>query len=157
MAEDDSKAISIDAFLKIQEQTTFATVEAIENNTDLVKITPWLPAHGCLCNSAFSVRKEFVQSVTPTEQTHQCCGKILRVVSVAFAENATLSPRDLLAQRTADEPTTIPRTAGAITQMAAPMFPPQMSTTMFPAMSGYTSSLPIWSSASAAYTDLINC
>lgn len=85
--------LSVDDFLAQQsEYELLATVEAVEDNPDLVKLTPWLSSGGgtCLCHYALNIPKESIESLHPTGDRHACCGKVLRVASIRFKEGATL-------------------------------------------------------------------
>jgi hypothetical protein len=92
--------VSVDEFLKDQSAPKFvATVEAIEGRPDSVKITPWLASSKeCLCHMAIVIRKTALQGVTPTGDTHLCCGKTLKVVEVHFKQGETLVIEDVFNQ-----------------------------------------------------------
>jgi len=61
-----------------------ATIEPI-SGSDKVSVTPWQPDRGCLCHAALDLPRSAIASVTITENTHNCCGKQLRVVAMEFA------------------------------------------------------------------------
>jgi hypothetical protein len=92
--------IDLDSFLTSQDHPSLkATVERVEGEADLVKITPWLPEMGgCMCSAAIKVTKSAIEWVKPTDDTHYCCGKTLRVVEVQFKEAQAISLNDLFAQ-----------------------------------------------------------
>lgn len=78
--------ISIDALLSQQSGLrpgTRATVKA--DSDDRVKVTPVTDGEGCACSYAITVNKADIDAVTPTGDTHDCCGERLLVVEVAFA------------------------------------------------------------------------
>lgn len=94
-----AEKMSLDELLSHQSLlTSVATVEAVEDEENLVKITPWVRGVGCLCNLALKLPKESIASVTPTGDMHFCCGKSLRVVEINFNEGSSISLRDLFAQ-----------------------------------------------------------
>lgn len=98
-----SDHLSIDEFLKDQSSSKFtATVEAIEDKPDLVKVTPWVAAsRTCLCHLAINVRKSSLEGVTPTGDTHVCCGKSLKIVELHFKKGETLTAEDVFSQLSA--------------------------------------------------------
>lgn len=99
MADTAKKNISIDELLDQQKQAQFvATVEPTDD-PDTVKITPFVPNVGCLCETAFRVPKTAIESVTPTGQRHLCCGKNLIVVEVKFKDGATLPVSQIFEQQ----------------------------------------------------------
>jgi len=96
---EEIKPLSLDALFKQQEQSYKVTVEAVEGDPQKVKITPWTKSGGCNCSAALTVNKDSIESVTPTGETHDCCGKTLLVVTPKFKENATLTILDVLKER----------------------------------------------------------
>jgi hypothetical protein len=83
--------IPIDDFLERQSKPVrlLVTIEAVSDDDERVKVTPYVAEVGCLCSRALTVRKDVIESVTITDDVHVCCGKRLTVVEVAFAD-ATL-------------------------------------------------------------------
>lgn len=80
-----SKKMSIDELLSMQSLNIFkGTIELVENNLDLVKVTPWIPVGGCLCQLAINISTSAIDSVELTGETHLCCGKTLQVVEITF-------------------------------------------------------------------------
>lgn len=99
MAESNPRSMALAAFLKEQEVSGLvATVEAIPEKPKFVKVTPWVQSAGCLCRYAVDVPEGSIKSVTPTGQTHPCCGKVLKVVEVQFQDDATLKTSDVFGQ-----------------------------------------------------------
>ena len=93
------EAVSLDEFLKAQEQATFvATIEEIRDRPECVKLTPWMAPGGCLCSAALEVPRDTIESVTPTGNTHYCCGKVLRVGEIRFKEGAKIAVEQVFAQ-----------------------------------------------------------
>jgi hypothetical protein len=91
--------ISVDEVLSDQLKTSFsATVEAIEGKPDLVKITPWTAASGCLCRLSMNINKSSLEGVSPTGDTHVCCGKTLKVVELHFRKGESIALEDVLGQ-----------------------------------------------------------
>jgi hypothetical protein len=86
MAEDK---ISLDQLLQRQEKSSAlrATIESIDGNNDVVKITPYVANVGCLCSFAINIPKKFIKTVSPTGENHICCGKQLIVVSIEFTDD----------------------------------------------------------------------
>lgn len=97
-----TEKLSLDDFLEKQTSASLtnlkATVEAIKDEPDHVKITPWFSTMGCLCSMAIKVSKSAIASVSLTDDTHSCCGKVLRVVEVEFKEGEKISLDDLFTQ-----------------------------------------------------------
>src|ERR1051325_3854648 len=93
------RKMSVEEFLSTQATpTSVATVEAVENEPELLKLTPWVSGVGCLCQLAVKVPKKAIESVSPTGDTHYCCNKALRVVEVHFRKDSSLPLSDLFAQ-----------------------------------------------------------
>ena len=89
MEETNKNRVSLDEFLAEQSKAAvllLATVEPVPDNKDAVRITPWRADAGCLCNLAFTVPKNAIDHLVPTEERHTCCGKSLRVVEVHVDE-----------------------------------------------------------------------
>lgn len=96
----NKSAISIDELLKQQtsQQNTFiATIQATDDD-NRIKITPYYPENGCMCSKSITVNKNTIESVTPTGETHFCCGKKLAVVEINFKENAKIDLSDIISQ-----------------------------------------------------------
>src|SRR5215475_13243705 len=75
-----------------------ATLEAVVNEKDQVKITPFLSNGGCQCHMGIKMSKEAIQSLALTGETHHCCGKTLQVVEVQFKKGAGISLSEVLQQ-----------------------------------------------------------
>jgi hypothetical protein len=94
-----TKRLSVEQLLEAQSHQPFkGTLEGVEGRPEDVKITPWLPRSGCLCDLSFTIRSSAIEFVTATETRHVCCGKSLRVVEVGFVENATIRIEELFGQ-----------------------------------------------------------
>jgi hypothetical protein len=94
-----NEKISVDDLLTGQsKQTISATVEGIEGQPNLVKITPWTAAAGCLCHLSVKVAKSSLEGVTPTGDTHVCCGKTLKVVELHFKKGESIAFEELFGQ-----------------------------------------------------------
>jgi hypothetical protein len=91
---------SVDSFLEQQSSVSslFATVEPTESDVSKVKVTPWVAERGCLCSQALTVSKNAIEALTPTGDTHICCGKNLKVVEVQFKEGETIALSDVFLQ-----------------------------------------------------------
>jgi hypothetical protein len=86
------KEITVDELLTQQQVVKpLATIEPIEGKPESVKVTPWVQSKGCLCASTLVIPKAAISSVSPTGETHYCCGKQLHVVEINFKEDAQLS------------------------------------------------------------------
>lgn len=96
------KKISIDELLTSQSRAGLrATLTAVDGQPEMVKVTPYLPGKGCQCRSAIKVLKTAIEDLTTTDETHACCGKILRVVEVSFKKDASVPVASLIEQMTA--------------------------------------------------------
>ena len=91
------QSISLDDFLENQsnQPETRMTIEAVEGKADYVKVTPWSPHAGCLCDYAVSVPKSSIETVTPTGDTHLCCNKSLKVVTIKFSAKHQFTLNDI--------------------------------------------------------------
>lgn len=96
-----SEPVSLEDFLKTQRLGAFlATIEEVQDHPDVVKVTPWAPRAGCMCHAALEVPKESIEAVTPTDDTHFCCGKVLHVGDVQFKPGAKIDLENVFAQIT---------------------------------------------------------
>jgi hypothetical protein len=94
-----NEKISVEELLSSQSKSSCsATVEAVEGQPDLVKITPWTAAAGCLCHLAVNIPKASLAGVTPTGDTHVCCGKTLKVVELHFKKGESITLEELFSQ-----------------------------------------------------------
>lgn len=83
--------LSVDELFKLQAQPNLlATLEPVSDESEQVKVTPWSEFGGCQCTHARIVAKSAIKHVDPTGKIHECCGKLLQVVSVTFAEDAVI-------------------------------------------------------------------
>ena len=92
------ESIDLEDLLNQQEQqpdVVQATIERIDSDPDRVRITPFVPGVGCLCSVAVTVPKTAIRSLTTTDETHRCCGKVVTVVEVEFGDETT---RDVFSQ-----------------------------------------------------------
>lgn len=82
-----NEKLSLEELLKRQEKggLLLATIEQAEQ-PDYVKITPYAQNLGCLCSFTITVQKLHIKSVTPTGETHFCCGKQLLVTTIEFTD-----------------------------------------------------------------------
>jgi hypothetical protein len=95
----ERESLSLDEFLKSQKTVTFlATIEEVIDHHDLIKVTPWTPGAGCLCHAALEVPRDAIESVKPTDDTHYCCGKVLRVGEVRFKPGTKVDLEKVFAQ-----------------------------------------------------------
>ena len=91
--------MTVDEFLDFQKAAgNLATVESIENDLDNVKITPWVPNRGCLCQMALTIPRSAIEYVEKTKELHFCCNKALPVAQVQFAKDSSISLTDLFQQ-----------------------------------------------------------
>lgn len=94
-----NNSITLDELLEQQNTLPLlATIEIVEDKTDVVKITPWVKHSGCQCQFALQIAKSAIESVAPTGDLHICCGKALKVVVVEFKNDSTISLNDLYGQ-----------------------------------------------------------
>jgi hypothetical protein len=122
-----NEKISVDDLLNSQSKSSFsATVEAVEGQPDLVKVTPWTAAAGCLCHLSVNINKASLAGVTPTGETHVCCGKTLKVVELHFKKGESITLEDVFGQlhRSASK-ATHEEGSGAASPMYAPGRGPQ--------------------------------
>lgn len=92
-------SMSLDEFFTLQARTSVrATLEPIEGDDINLKITPWLEGEGCLCAYALTIPRKALRQVSPTGESHICCGKRLLVVEVEFSDKSTLSVSDVFQQ-----------------------------------------------------------
>ncbi|MDT0485355.1 hypothetical protein [Streptomyces doebereineriae] len=85
----DGTQISVDELLLSQRESGLrATLEAIDSDESRVKVTPYMANLGCLCSIALNVPKAAIEALVKTSATHDCCGKLLSVVEVIFADKA---------------------------------------------------------------------
>lgn len=97
--KDDNYEVSVDEFLAQQSECELlATIEPVEDNQNLVKVTPWYPSAGCLCCYSLNISKGSIESLHLTEDRRGCCGKVLRVVGVRFKEGARVEVSQLFDQ-----------------------------------------------------------
>lgn len=91
------KPISLDELFEAQNKSsTLATVEPVEGKSDFAKLTPWAEGQGCLCHLAREIPRAWIASVSPTGETHLCCGKTLLVVEVQFVSEAKLDNQQIM-------------------------------------------------------------
>jgi hypothetical protein len=94
-----TERLSVDQLLEIQSHQSFkGTIEAVEGNSEAIKLTPWLPGAGCFCDMALNIPRSSIDSITMTDEVHMCCGKSLPVVEVNFVKDATIPVEDLFGQ-----------------------------------------------------------
>ena len=100
MAESAKKEkLSLDEFLTQQTKVQLVgTLEANDSDSKKIKFTPWRPGTGCQCSASIMLPKSAIAAVTPTGDTHYCCGKTLRVVEVELLEGESLPIHDVVQQ-----------------------------------------------------------
>lgn len=85
------ETISLDDLLGQQEdsgdQPPVVTIEALPDDDERVKVTPYVPGVGCLCSRALNVPKASIARIEPTGDHHDCCGHRLLVVRVSFSDD----------------------------------------------------------------------
>lgn len=117
--------LTIDELLGRQSQSDrlLVTVEALPEDEERVKVTPYVANVGCLCSRALNVQKSAIESVTTTDEVHVCCGKRLLVVEVAFSD-ATLAN---IFQQITDQITDAAQQAASVSRAAvgSPPLPPR--------------------------------
>ncbi len=103
------ETVSLQQFLDSQGRATIhATVEEVPEKLDMVKVTPWVDGHECLCHAALVVPKAAVESLTMTDERHACCGKLLRVVEVQLKKDASVPVEAVLSQLLAGQRSDVP-------------------------------------------------
>jgi hypothetical protein len=90
--------ISLEEFLSEEANETFlCTLEKVADDDTKIKLTPFInEQEGCGCSSALILSKDLIESVSPTENSHLCCGKKHKVVEVFFKEGASIKVEDIL-------------------------------------------------------------
>jgi hypothetical protein len=95
----EAGALSVDELFDLQSRHHIkGTVEPVGDDGQLVKVTPWFPFSGCLCQLALVVPKAVIDKVKPTGESHQCCGKTLQVVEITFKEDGTMPVKQVFEQ-----------------------------------------------------------
>lgn len=95
----ESQELSLDELLERQRRAaTLATITAVPEKKDMVKLTPWLPGGECLCHFAIVVPKRSIERLTSTRHQHLCCGKLLDVVQVTFRDTGAVSVSEIFSQ-----------------------------------------------------------
>lgn len=123
MPDDAKSAVSVDELLDAQsEPSTRAPLARVAGDDAAVEVTPWVPGQGCMCHAALVVRKDQIASVTPTGETHLCCGEQHHVVTVQFADETLAQVFGQLVQNAA-VPTHAAPTAPPVAAMPAPGVP----------------------------------
>lgn len=96
------QTISVDELLSQQSRDIFkATIEPLEDDS-MVSVTPYIIGRGCQCQFALRLSKSAIAGVTPSGETHICCGKTLLVVAISFAAGQSISITDVFKQLTAN-------------------------------------------------------
>jgi hypothetical protein len=108
--------VTVDQLLENQAQQGLrATVEAVDNHKEQVKITPFLAGRGCQCHMGIRLPKDTIQSLTITGETHQCCGKVLQVVEVHFKKGSGIALTEILQQLVANvAPASLPKESSGL-------------------------------------------
>lgn len=71
-----------DFFSKHKAAPLRATLEEVGASD--IKLTPWRSGAGCLCDAALTLPRTVIESVTPTDDSHECCEHTRRVCIVEF-------------------------------------------------------------------------
>lgn len=101
-----------------------ATIEAIPDDRERVKVTPFIDGLGCLCDQALNLKKDQIESISITDDVHICCGKRILVVEISFKDN-TLT--DLFQQLS--DPARLGAMSGSSTPASGnrlPLMPPNL-------------------------------
>jgi len=95
----NTERINVDDLLDMQaSRPNLATIQAMADDPERVKVTPYVPGDGCCCGSAFEIPKTFIQSVRLTGNTTLCCdGKQLQIVEVEFAADSSIPVAEVFA------------------------------------------------------------
>lgn len=96
----EERELSVDDYLagRGRQEKWLATLEPVDGDDTAIRISPLIGGAGCTCRLAIRVARSAIAAVRETDQRHQCCGRLLDVVEVRFADNATIPLRDLFAQ-----------------------------------------------------------
>jgi hypothetical protein len=83
--------MTVDDVLEQQKKTVLiATIEAIDHEPQLVKVTPFIPGAGPSEEPALRIQRESIGSLVPTGEKKLRRGKHLRVFEIHFAEHASI-------------------------------------------------------------------
>lgn len=125
--------LSIDQLLANQQQQEAlrATIEAIPDDSERVKVTPFYAGLGCVCALALKVARNGIEAVTTTGDVHICCGKRLMVVEISF-NDGTLN--DLFEQLS--DPARLGVISGSARDASANRSPLSFSSLMEPPLRG---------------------
>ena len=104
MGSKHDQEVSVDEFLKASESRSgwLATVEAVDGDDSVVRVSPVMKGGGCACSAAMRVPKSAIAGLRRTAETHTCCGRVHDLVEVRFKSDATISYRDLFEQAIED-------------------------------------------------------
>lgn len=121
--------MSVDALLEEQSrQRLRATIESVEGDPKLVKVTPWIVGAGCLCHLELKLPKASIKGVAPTGEIHHCCGKSVQVVEVNFNPGQGIELNELFSQLStsvktpASFPSAAPANMGPSSFIPTPVF-----------------------------------
>jgi len=94
--------MKLDEFFEVQQRAAVrlrGTVERLPDDSLRVRVTPWFPNVGCLCDQSITIPTSAIDDVRPTDDVHVCCGKRLVVVEIEFASGAQVNLSDVIAER----------------------------------------------------------
>jgi hypothetical protein len=75
---------------KENEKKFKVVIEEVPLHNDKVKITPWIPSAGCLCEEAVEIPKSCIESVAILNQEITCCNKKFPLLELTLSEDATI-------------------------------------------------------------------
>ena len=94
----EKKDIGLEELLAEQSKiVTLATVEALPEKADFVKVTPWTLGRECTCHLGLEVPKSDIAKVVLTKYGYSCCGNALNVFQVEFPEISVLPTASVFA------------------------------------------------------------
>src|SRR5689334_3497387 len=97
-----SGANAVNDFLAAQKSLASYVKFTIEElpDTKMVKVTPYVPFLGCVCQLALTLPKLVLIVIRPTGEYVACCGKRLQLAEITFAPEAKVDLGDVLGQLT---------------------------------------------------------
>lgn len=96
--------ISLDDLLARQNsagRSLRVTVEAVDDDPERVKVTPFPAGAGCRCPQSLTIPKAQIRRLADTSEVHMCCGKQLVVVEIEFSEPVLTDVFEQLSSRAA--------------------------------------------------------
>lgn len=96
----DKEKLSLDDLLS--QQRTLPHIATVKPTAgDRVVVTPVADGGECACAHAITVEKSDIEAVTPTGETHTCCGEKLLAVEVEFVNKTVAEIFRQLSERAA--------------------------------------------------------